>query len=373
MLRAMTNAALPARRPIVPEDFRREPPAGRAFTRAVFAHVRNRCYDDKQMPGPERVAETLYPHDKQALALTKAASSPATTGSSTWAGALSPSIVGDFLAGLAPESAAARLIAAGMRVDLTGVGSINVPHRSSNLANVDAQWVAEASPFPVKMFTLASTVIGPTRKLISSVVITRELAESSNGEQVVAQLLSEDIGASLDASVFSATAASSTRPAGILFGVAPITASAGGGEAALHGDIAALGGAVAAATGSDGVVFVASPAYAVCAALYRNTVGDGSRIWPSVAVAPGVLIAVQTKAFVSAFGATPRIYASRDAVVHLEDTTPLPIGTTGAPNTVAAPTSSMFQTDCISVRATLDAAWALREPGSVAHTTGATC
>lgn len=333
-----TTAALPRPRPFLPSDIVREPP-GRAVTRAIHSVV-------------------------------KAAVSPASTPVSSWAGVLSGSIVADFVAGLAPTSAAAKLISSGLRVSLDGVGVLNIPHRTQNIAAIDTQWIGELSAFPVKAFSLTSSAIGPTRKLISSVVVSRELAESSNGEEVVGQLLSEDIGASLDASVFSATAASSLRPAGILNGIAPLTATAGGGEAALRGDLALVAGAVAAATGAGDIALVASPAYALRLQSYPTVIGSGGvQVWPSVGVANGVLIAVQTKAFVSAFGATPRITASKEAVVHMEDTSPLPIAT-GAQGSgvLATPTSSMFQTDCIAVRAILDAAWAIREPGSVAWT-----
>jgi hypothetical protein len=73
---------------------------------------------------------------------------------------------------------------------------------------------------------------------------------------------------------------------------------------------------VASATGNaDGLAFIASPAYAIRLGTYRTVVGDDVQIWPSAAVADGVLIAVQTKAFVSGFGAVPRINTAQDAVV----------------------------------------------------------
>src|SRR5204863_366579 len=47
------------------------------------------------------------------------------------------------------------------------------------------------------------------------------------------------------------------------------------------------------------------------------------------------------------------------AVLHMEDTTPLAIGTVGAPNTVAAPVRSLWQTDSIGIRMLLDINWAI--------------
>jgi hypothetical protein len=49
----------------------------------------------------------------------------------------------------------------------------------------------------------------------------------------------------------------------------------------------------------------------------------------------------------------------------MEDTTPLNIGTVGAPATVAAPTQSMFQTGQIAIRMLANISWAMRRTGMV--------
>src|SRR3954453_6427303 len=130
--------------------------------------------------------------------------------------------------------------------------------------------------------------------------------------------------ASLDASIFSATPASAVRSAGILNGIASLTAtpSTAGTEASLRGDLAKVGGAVAAATGSANLAFVVSPGYALRLLTYRNVIGDAAQIWPSIAVPDGTIICVAV--VVSGFGPVPRIETSRDAVVHMEADAPLP-------------------------------------------------
>ena len=314
------------------------------------------------------LAERLWPNDRAAIALTRAATSPASTTTSTWAGALSPTATADFVASLTGESAAARLIDAGMRISLDGVNSVNIPHRSTNIPAVDTQWIAENGAFPVKQLSLAASTLGPTHKLATSVVLSREMAESAGGEEVFATLLREDVAASLDASLFSTTAASSTRPAGILAGVSALTATTGGGSAALQGDLAKLA-VVATNIGSGDVVFITSPAYAIRLATYPNVLDlDNNQfsIWPSVAVPDATIIAIAPAAFVSGFGAVPKITTAQDAVVHMEDTSPAQISTVGSPNVVAAPVRSAFQTDSIVVRCILDAAWTLRASGAVA-------
>lgn len=61
--------------------------------------------------------------------LLKAATSPATTSSSNWAGSLASSAVADFIGSLGPISAAARLIAAGVTASLDGVATSEIPRR----------------------------------------------------------------------------------------------------------------------------------------------------------------------------------------------------------------------------------------------------
>jgi hypothetical protein len=184
-----------------------------------------------------------------------------------------------------------------------------------------------------------------------------------NGAEILGILLSEDIAVSLDAAILSASPASSVKPAGILNSIASLTPTSGANEAALRGDIALLVGVVGA-TGSANVAFIVSPTYALKLQTYRNVVGDNVQIRPSIAVPNGTIIAVVTDAFVSGFGSVPRVEASKDAVVHQEDTSPLPIGQPG--NIVASPARSLFQTDSVALRCTLDVAFCLRSTAAVA-------
>jgi hypothetical protein len=73
--------------------------------------------------------------------------------------------------------------------------------------------------------------------------------------------------------------------------------------------------------------------------------------------------------FVSVSGA-PEFEVSEEATLHMEDTTPLNIGTAGAPATIAAPTQSMFQTSQIAIRMLANVTWAMRRPGMVQYMTG---
>ena len=88
---------------------------------------------------------------------------------------------------------------------------------------------------------------------------------------------------------------------------------------------------------------------------------------PSNSLADGVVICIATNALVSAFGTVPTIEASKEAVVHM-DTAAGAVSTAGAPNVVAAPVRSLFQTDCISLKLRLPCAWTLRTASGLAWT-----
>lgn len=164
--------------------------------------------------------------------------------------------------------------------------------------------------------------------------------------------------------MFSTTAADTTRPAGILNGVTPLTATAGGGLAALTGDLKLLAGAIADAGGGANIWLFANPRQAVA---LRATVAPGFDVpvIGTTALASGTIVAVEVGGIASAFTGAPDITASSESLLHFEDSTPLAIGTVGSPNTVAAPTRSLWQTDCTALRLILRCAWSVTSPGAV--------
>jgi hypothetical protein len=90
-------------------------------------------------------------------------------------------------------------------------------------------------------------------------------------------------------------------------------------------------------------------------------------ILTSTTVVSGRVIVIDAADFASATGGGPDFDVSETATLHMEDTTPLQIGATGAPNTVAAPTQSMFQTAQIALRLLIDTSWAMRRTGMVQY------
>ena len=317
----------------------------------------------------EDVAQRLWPRDDVTpLLLTRATTSPATTTTTGWAAELARNAVGDFIDSLAPQSAAARLINAGLQTSLAGINSIHIPRRQGIPAN-DVAWAGEGAPIPARAFNLTTTELGSVHKLAAICPMSRETVEFTSGEAVVSTLLREDMAASLDASMFSTAAASSVRPAGLLNGLTPIAATTGGGEPAIRADFKALSSAVMGAGSSENLVYIMSPGQALSARMWR-VITESLTIWGTPAVPDGTVIAIEPLAFVSGFGPDPDLAVSMEATVHM-DTTPAQIGTAGTPNIVAAPTVSAFQSDLILLRAILDCAWVMRAP-LVAYLTGAT-
>jgi len=276
-----------------------------------------------------------------------------------------PQSVGDFVGSLGPISAASRLIERGVRISLERNNSVLIPRRQGGKPATDISWVVEAAPIMVKQHTLDAATLGPTKKLACIVTATRELVQHSDGEQVFSTLLREDVAASLDASLFSTTAADSSRPAGILAGLSsltPATSPQGSGTQAemIWADLANLANAVVDAGGSGEIVYIAAPKQANAIRLWLGQTRP-VEVWSCPALANKTVVAIQPDAFASAFGSVANISIERDTALHLS-TTPLQLGTVGSPNVVAAPVSSLFQQDLVAVKCILDCAWTLRAP-----------
>ena len=336
----------------------------RAAAVRVIAHQRN--------VSPDEILKEQYADDRVTPWVIRAATSPATVGTagSAWAGALAVNAVSDAIVGLAGPSAAASLIAMGLRISLSGRRAIQVPARLVTAADAGT-FTAEGDPIAVKSLNVLG---GPTltpNKLGVIVAFTRELADAADFEEVAKQMLSEAAALALDAALFSATAGSAIRPPGIFNGVTAITAAAGGGEAALAKDIGALVNALAAAGAGKDVVFIAAPGQAASLKIWAGPKFD-YEILASTALPAGQIIAIEAGSFVSAFSAVPEFNTSDEMVIHMEDTAPAQIVGPPGPATVATPTRSLWQTDCLALRLILRCGWGVRAAGHVQFISGTT-
>jgi HK97 family phage prohead protease/HK97 family phage major capsid protein len=319
--------------------------------------------------------------------ITRAASAPADTTTSGWASQLVQTAISEFMQLLIPASVYPGLAAKGLRLNFGRSGIISIPSRSAT-PTIAGSFVAQGSPIPVRQGAFGSVTLTPKKMAVIS-TFTREIAEHSTPaiEGLIRNAIQEDTSVALDSVLLDATAASTTRPAGLRNGVTVTTATTGGGFAALVGDIKALIGALITASNGNirQPVFIMNPVNALSISLTQNAGGDfpfkqeisqnqlqGYPLIQSATVTAGMIILVDAADFVSVEGDAPRFDMSDQATLHMEDTTPLAIGTAGAPNTVAAPVRSLYQTDSMALRMIMDVNWAMRRTGVIAWTQSVT-
>jgi HK97 family phage major capsid protein/HK97 family phage prohead protease len=319
--------------------------------------------------------------------VTRAASAPATTTTSGWASQLVETSVQGFTELLMPASVLPGLAARGLRLNFGRAGVLSIPTRTAT-PTIAGSFVAEGAPIPVRQGAFSSQTFTPKKLAVIS-TFTREIAEHSTPaiEGLIRNAMQEDTSVAVDTVLLDATAASTTRPAGLRNGVATLTATAGGGFAALVGDIRQF--VAALITASNGnlrqPVWIMNDIQALSIATTQNAGGDfpfameinnqrfqGYPVILSSTVTAGMVLLVDAADFIIIEGGAPRFDVSDQATLHLEDTTPLAIGTAGAPATVAAPVRSLFQTDSMALRMIMDLNWGLRRAGVVAWTTAVT-
>lgn len=315
----------------------------------------------------------------------RAATAPATTTTTGWAAELAMTNYGEFFNSLMPGGIYGPLSARGFRATLGRYAQLSMPTRAAT-PTVAGSFVQEGSPIPVRQAAFTAVTLG-LKKMAVIVSYTREIAEHSTPqlEAILRQLIIDDTNVAVDTVLIDATAVSSIRPAGLRNGVSATTATAGGGFTALVGDIKALVGVLAAANSLRAPTWIMNPVQALSISLTQNAGGDfpfaqeinGNRLmgYPvivSTTVPAGMVILLDAADFMTVTGDDPRFDVSDQATLHFEDTTPLQIGTAGSPNTVAAPTRSMFQTDSLALRMILPMNWAMRRTGVIAWTQSVT-
>jgi len=318
----------------------------------------------------------------------RAATAPAMTTVTGWAAELATTVYANFMETLMPKSVFPRLSAMGLSLSFGRAGRISIPTRART-PTVAGSFVGEGAPIPVRQGQFTAQILTP-KKMAVITQWTREMDEHSVPaiEGLLRQAVQEDTAVSLDSVLIDANAATTVRPAGILNGVAALTATTGGGFNALVGDIKQLTGALI--TGTTG--HLRSPAWLMNPQQVNSAgliVGPNSGVFPfrdevragqlqsypiidSGTVPLATVILIDAADFVVAGGDAPRFEVSDQATLHEEDTTPLPIGTAGTPAVVAAPVRSLWQTDSMALRLILPINWTLRRTGVVAWVAGVT-
>lgn len=340
-------------RPLVPEDLRRDLLV--PLLRTVIA-VANSAFD--RTTSPAEFARRNWRDDRGTEYVLRAATSPATTTTTGWAQELSPvSLV--FLAALRGLSAGAELLRRGLQVRFNGEGTILLP----TIAQGSAGFVGQGKPIPVAQFATSPGVSLKPFKLALISSLTREMIEHSNAEAIVRTVLTESAAVGLDAAMFTANAGTADAPPGLLYGIAPLSASAAatGAIDALIADLKALTAALAPVAGGSPIVFVVNPVDAISLA-YRLVQPLADVVLSSAAVPVRTIIAIATNAIASGYDPVPEITASREAELHM-DTAPTDVP--GTPSTM-----TMFQGDKVALKMRMPLSWALRDVRGLAWIQG---
>ena len=364
---------------------KKEPKPGDYFVRCAVVLTLARA---TQRPLTD-VLKERYGDDEPTRAVldwvTKAATVPATTTLAGWAAELVQTGFLDFLDQLMPQSVYPPLSTRGVRFTFGRNGIVSIPSRAST-PTLAGSFVAQGAPIPVRQAGFAAVTLTP-KKMGVITTATREIVIHSTPaiEGILRTAMQEDTAVAIDTVLLGTGAISATTPAGIRNGVAGLTPTAGGGFTALVGDIKQLVAVLVSANSLRAPVWIMNPAQVLSIGLTQNAGGDfpfaaevnggalrGYPIIQSTTQPAGTVTLLDAADFASATGDEPQFDVSDQAVLHMEDTTPLPIGTTGAPNTVAAPTRSLWQTDSIGIRMLLDINWAMRRTGVVAWVAGVT-
>ena len=202
----------PARQgiPLRPDYSARPRPAD-AIVRSIIAHAH---FFMKRDAPPDAHAKRLFGEDRAVEIICRAATSPATATTSSWASTLAQTATLDLISTLGPASAASELIRRSLQVSFERNYQITVPAVISSAS--DVAFIAEGAPLPVRQLGVGGASLTP-HKAGGIFTFTRELLEHStpNAEKLVRAVLTESVGLALDAVMFDSNAASATRPAGI--------------------------------------------------------------------------------------------------------------------------------------------------------------
>jgi len=319
--------------------------------------------------------------------MTRAATTPANMTTPAWAGALVTTQYADLVSALVIMSVYGPLSNYGVRYTLGRYGQISIPVELTT-PTIAGSFVAEGAPIPVRQGAFTTTLMG-LKKMAVITSYTRELFEHStpNIDTQLRDMIGRHTSVAIDTILLDTNAATTIRPAGLRNGVSGLTPTAGGGFNALVGDLKQLLGVLVAANSVRSPVFIMNPQQALSISLTQSAAGvgvfpfraeieagrlNGYPVIQSTTVPATMVILLDAADFASLSGDDPRFELSDQATLHMEDTTPLNIGTPGAPATVAAPAQSMFQTDSIALRMILPMNWIMRRTGLVAWLTGVT-
>ncbi len=336
------------------------------LVRSAAAHVMACDRPGKPSESVDDVVAREWPGDRNVAWMTRAAVNVTTTDNTP---ALVQTVISDFHAVLSRRFAAPALFALGLQLSFDHSGKISIP---AFIPDPDgAGFIGEGKPFPVRQALAQPTILEPF-KIGSISAFSNELlrGSSANTLVIVENLMTQNVGLALDAVALSADPAiPDVQPAGLRNGIGALPAStASDAPTAMLADVSSLIAAVSTVSGNTPPVLIANPARAATLRLHGGAGIGAITILASPAIAPADILAVAPDAICSATGTTPQMSASRDSVLHFEDGEPVNIGDVSG---VAAPSRSIFQTDCVALKVRLPASWARRDDRAVSWMTTA--
>lgn len=153
--------------------------------------------------------------------IVKAVQNPAMSNVAGYAQELTQLAYGQFMDVLREESLLARTVPLGQQHQFNGSSSIYIPKRTGSTTQAAGEFRAEGAPIPVKGLTFTSQSLTP-KNLGVILTATAEMLRRSSMDlaSYFQRAIVADTGTALDALFLSATAGSTTAPAGIQNGVA---------------------------------------------------------------------------------------------------------------------------------------------------------
>ncbi len=340
----------------------------------------------KRIPVEQSIADR-YGDDEVVKAFvgatTKAAQNPAFTNVAGWAQELVRESTAAFMDILRGDSVVPRIPMT--RFDFAGANSIKIPQRAAVASpNLAGAFRAEGAPIRVGAMSLTSATLTP-KSLGVIGTFSMELMDRSTPqiEALIRQAMIGDTAEALDTAFLSNTAGSPTVPAGLqtYAAGANTAASAGTTTANIITDIRGRLQQLSSLNMGRRPVWIMNPArwYGVQLAV----TAAGTPAFPEAAQGnlmgipvvtstnvPAAIVFLVDAAELAFAGGAPRFMGTEVATLHEEDTTPLAIGTAGAPATVAAPVRSLFQTNSAALRAVWEIDWSVLRTGAVQKLTG---
>jgi HK97 family phage prohead protease/HK97 family phage major capsid protein len=335
---------------------------------------------------PHQTRQQIYGDDEGTKAFVdlvlRTASAPAMTTVTGWAAELVQQIYTAMMPLLMPKAVLTRLAARGLSLTFGRAGKINIPTRSRT-PSIAGSFVGEGQAIPVRQGAFTSQALTP-KKMAVITTWTREMDEHSIPaiEGVLRDAIQTDTTVAVDSVLLDANPATLIRPAGLLNGVAALTATAGGGLTALVGDLKILIGALSTATFGNvrDPVFLMNQVDMLSISLvnapntgifpFKEEIARGTLlnipVIDSATVPVKTVVLVDAADFVVADGGAPRFELSDQATLHMEDTAPADLVGVGSPGAVASPQRSLFQTDSIALRMVMPLNWLQRRAGTVA-------